>query len=405
VVEEVGQEYKQIKIGDLCEKVSNIGSIKSDKKYLYVDISSIDRTNKKITQTTEIESGSQPSRAKQIVKRDDVLVSTVRPNLNAVALVGNDYNNQIASTGYCVLRPSSDRLFAKYLFYWVTTDMFINDMVKKSSGANYPAVSDKIVRLSKIPLPPLPTQRKIAEVLDRADALRQRQRQIIAHYDQLAQSVFLDMFGDPVTNPKGWEVDLLGNHTIMVGSGSTPKGGESAYKDEGNLFIRSQNVRNNRVDLNGIFYIDDFMHNSMKRTWVKNYDMLLNITGASIGRAAVYQGENDVANVNQHVCIIRVDDGNLSSIFLHYHLIQKNFQKKILGVNAGGTREAFNFKQIKRFQLILPHLDLQNQFAEIIQRIETQKQRQQEELAKSEELFQSLLQRAFRGELFTEVAP
>ena len=99
-------------------------------------------------------------------------------------------------------------------------------MVRRATGASYPAVSDRIVWESKIPLPPLPEQRRIAELLDKADALRAKRRAALAQLDTLTQSIFLNVFGDPVTNPKEWAEVALSAHTSKIGSGATPLGGE-----------------------------------------------------------------------------------------------------------------------------------------------------------------------------------
>ncbi|HHQ4765686.1 TPA: restriction endonuclease subunit S, partial [Aeromonas veronii] len=142
-----------------------------------------------------------PSRARQLVKENDLLIATVRPNLNGVALVTADFDGATASTGYCVLRANKNKLDERYLFYWVQSVHFIRDMISKATGANYPAVSDKIIFDSKIPLPPLAEQKRIAAILDKADAIRQKRQQAIALADDFLRSIFLDMFGDPVTNP------------------------------------------------------------------------------------------------------------------------------------------------------------------------------------------------------------
>lgn len=101
-----------------------------------------------------------------------MLVSTVRPNLNSVAIVTEEFSGATASTGYTVLRPLPQIWDTQYLFHWVKTDHFINEMVKLATGQSYPAVSDKIILNSKIPLPALVEQRRIASILDQADALR-----------------------------------------------------------------------------------------------------------------------------------------------------------------------------------------------------------------------------------------
>ena len=200
-----------------------------DEQFEYVDISSVDRSAKAITSVARIACADAPSRARQLIRARDILVSTVRPNLNGVARVPSDLDGATASTGYCVLRPKPDLVDHDYLFHWVKTDSFVSEMTRRSTGANYPAVTDRVVRESIIPLPPLPEQRRIAAILDKADALRQKRRAAIAKLDQLLQSVFLEMFGDPVTNPRNAAVVSLGDlATVRTGrldaNASSPDG-------------------------------------------------------------------------------------------------------------------------------------------------------------------------------------
>ena len=195
-------------IGDHVKKVLSWNPIQMipDKEFHYIDLSSIDKDSKEIDlkSVQKLLGKNAPSRARQIVTLNDILIATVRPNLNGVAIIKNEFENGTASTGYCVLRVK-DSLDTNYLIHWLQTKYFIQEMVNKASGASYPAVSDKIIKESKIPLPPIEQQKKIAAILDAADDLRQKDKALLTKYDELAQSLFLDMFGDPVLNPKNWD--------------------------------------------------------------------------------------------------------------------------------------------------------------------------------------------------------
>lgn len=162
--------------------------------------------------------------------------------------------------------------------------------------------------------------------------------------------------------PNGWEWTNLGKLTNKVGSGVTPKGGSNSYKSSGIPLIRSQNVLWGTLDLKDVAFIDDSQHEKMKGSVVCKGDVLLNITGASIGRAAV--SNLDEANVNQHVCIIRSD--KLDPEFLRDFLLSFNGQKQIEQFQAGGNRQGLNFEQIKSFKLPLPPLSEQRKIAKIL---------------------------------------
>ncbi len=250
-------------------------------------------------------------------------------------------------------------------------------------------------------LPPLEEQKKIAKILDKADEIRQKKKRANDKQDEFLKSTFISMFGDPIKNEKGLSIVKVGELTTLVSSGSTPLGGSSVYQDEGILFIRSQNVLMNRFDFTDIAHISDEIYNSMARTQVQENDVLLNITGASIGRIHRYMLK-DKANVNQHVCIIRPILDKVSPVYLEYCIGNPNYQYNILRQNSGATRQAFNFEQIKGFNIPLPNIEEQNKFATIVEKVEKQKQKNELVIEQMNNLFNSLSQRAFKGELAEE---
>ena len=172
-----------------------------------------------------------------------------------------------------------------------------------------------------------------------------------------------------------WEIVKVGTITTKVGSGVTPKGGETVYRSQGHPFVRSQNVGWGRLLLNDIAYIDEETHKKQLNTALELNDVLLNITGASIGRCAVANEMIVNGNVNQHVCIIR-SNGTVDSEFLCNYLLSNYGQKQIDSFQAGGNRQGLNFEQIKSIRICIPTLDEQKHIAKLLcainQRIETQ---------------------------------
>lgn len=152
---------------------------------------------------------------------------------------------------------------------------------------------------------------------------------------------------------KGWTFERLASKTKKVGSGITPTGGEKNYKQSGRPFVRSQNIGWGKLLLDDVAYIDEETHNSFSSTQIAVFDVLLNITGASIGRSAVADARIEGGNVNQHVCIIRVKPNELHPFFLNQYLISHDGQKQIDSFQAGGNRQGLNFEQIKSFRIPL----------------------------------------------------
>ena len=166
-----------------------------------------------------------------------------------------------------------------------------------------------------------------------------------------------------------WEKCTIGELTIKVGSGVTPRGGEAVYKTEGHPFVRSQNVGLGQLLLDDIAYIDEDTHQRQKNTELQLDDVLLNITGASIGRSAIATKEIAGGNVNQHVCIIRTQD-NLISSFLCNFLLSSYGQKQIDSFQAGGNRQGLNFEQIKSIKIAIPTVNEQYKIAQLLQLVE-----------------------------------
>ena len=195
-----------VALRDVVKPVATWNPLRADldDAFNYIDLSAVDQETKQIVAARELSCAEAPSRARQLVVTGDVLISTVRPNLNGVAQITAEFDGATASTGFCVLRPDTAKLNASYLFQWVKSGNFVDDMVRKATGASYPAVSDRIVGDSLIPLPPLPEQRRIAAILDQAETLRTQRRAALTQLDSLTQSLFLDMFGDARIDHERW---------------------------------------------------------------------------------------------------------------------------------------------------------------------------------------------------------
>ena len=166
-----------------------------------------------------------------------------------------------------------------------------------------------------------------------------------------------------------WKETKIGDITSKVGSGVTPKGGSAVYKTSGHLFIRSQNVGNGRFLLDDVAYIDEATHKKQINTELKDGDVLLNITGASIGRTTVVNKNVEGGNVNQHVCIIRLLEDYSPNYKCNY-LLSYGGQKQIDSFQAGGNREGLNFEQIRSIKFFIPSFREQSKIASLLSLLE-----------------------------------
>ena len=191
-----------IKLKDLCEKEERFVAPNDDAHIDYVDISSVDNKSKSLTKYDTYIFAEAPSRARKRVKHGDVIVSTVRPNLNAVARFNiQTPHTPIASTGFCVLRHKSD-VDPIYIYFFCISPNFVRQMVAKATGASYPAVSDTIVREAKIPKHTAEKRVRIVSTLSKAKEIIEYRRAQLAKLDELVKCRFVEMFGDIEVNPR-----------------------------------------------------------------------------------------------------------------------------------------------------------------------------------------------------------
>lgn len=195
----------------------------AESEFIYIDVASVDNQSKRITQAKQMVSSAAPSRARKVVRAGDVIVSTIRPNLNAVALVPHDLDGQIASTGFCVLRAEPHVVLPEYLFYFVRSKAFVDGLTQLVAGAMYPAVTDGQVLEQCIRLPSLQEQRRIVDFLSRAEGIVHLRRLAQAKTQAIIPALFLDMFGDPAFNTKGWPSLPLSDLLVSIDSGKSPK--------------------------------------------------------------------------------------------------------------------------------------------------------------------------------------
>lgn len=334
-----------------------------------------------------------------VLKEGD-LVLTVRGTIGKVGLVRAELAGANITANLIRLSPKFDVILGEYLKHLLLSPSVRNELDKLSPSTTIKTITAPNLKSLDVPIPPLDTQRKIVAILDKAEETKRLRARANELTQTMLQSVFLEMFGDPVTNPKGWDTTPIGSVTSLISSGSTPLGGSSVYTDHGILFIRSQNVLMNHLSKEDMVNITHETHKNMRRTWVKKGDILFNITGASIGRVAWFNGEDDSANVNQHVCIIRPIKERIVTEFLSYHLSMQSYQNKIMANQSGATRQAFNFSQIREFEMIAPEYSLQKQFAEAVWEVQKTQSCQKAARCKNDDLFNAIVTKAFTGELF-----
>ena len=344
----------------------------------YIDISSIDNINQCLTGTTSFKMLDAPSRAQQKVEYGDILISTVRPNLRNIAIVNDDATNLVASSGFCVLRIN-DAALRRYVFYYVVSNKFTAYLEKLTNGANYPAVKETDVRKALIPIPPKPTQLSIVSELDKLNELIRIKKEQLKDYDALAQSIFYEMFGDPVVNEKGWEMISLSelsmypNERIAINqlSPSQYVGVENLIKDRGGVrFSNSLPKANSAIAYKENDILLGNIRPYLKKIWLADKG------GGASG----------------DVVIIRISNRKITPVFLFKVLSSDSFFEYDNTYTKGAKMPRGDRKVIAKFGVILPPLPLQQSFAHKIEQIEQQKAAIQKTITDLETLLAARMQ-------------
>ena len=345
-------------IGQVTEPVGTWNPLasKPGMTFQYIDLSAIDNERKCISSASSLETDQAPSRARQLVATGDVLVSTVRPNLNAVAVVPPDLNGATASTGFAVLRPGS-LVEGRHPFHWVRSARFVREMMRRATGASYPAVSDRIVKESILPLPPLDEQRQIASILDVADELQAKRRTTLTLLDDLAQSIYNELLASSQWNVVRL-IDLCRNpDDIRCGPFGTQLA-KSEFRDEGVPLWGIKNV-NSRFALPPWEYLDPDTAERLAQYAIIPGDIVMTRKG-TVGNCAVYPTALEPGVMHSDLLRIRVDTSKVLPILLAHVLQKSNHVATQLGaIASGAVMPGINVTKLKQLTVPIPPMAVQ----------------------------------------------
>jgi type I restriction enzyme S subunit len=331
---------------------------------------------------------------KQKIRKHDVLIAASSGSLDVVGKAAPALEDFEGGFGaFCkVLRPHKN-VDPAYFAQFFKTPEYRRTVSSLAAGANINNLRNEDLDGLQIPLPPLGEQKRIAAILDAADALRAKRRETLAQLDTLLQSTFLDMFGDPVTNPKGLPLKNLGDVCdVRDGTHDSPK-----YLELGHPLLTSKNFKNGKIDFNGASLIseEDF-HQINKRSKVDIGDLVMPMIG-TIGNPVLV--ERDPIFAIKNVALIKFHNGSPDNRFVRQLLCSNYFDHVTAKANRGGTQKFVALKDLRKMPIPLPSIDLQKKFTTIVESIEQQKTRLRAHLTELDTLFASLQDRAFKGAL------
>ncbi len=326
----------------------------------------------------------------QMLPKGAILLTSRAP-IGNVAIAGRA---MCTNQGFKSLVPGKD-VFGPYLYHCIKR--YSNKLESLGNGATFKEVSKKIVEDFEIPLPPLKEQKRIAAILDKADAIRRKRQQAIKLADDFFRSVFLDMFGDPVTNPKGFAVSKLGDNCENLFLGLTSA---VDYVDDENGYplVRAKDINTGELCFEDVKYISAEQHKKLtKNQLTRKGDLLVSKSG-TLGTCAIVRTDIEFSTY-ESIFTVRPDTSKLD---LHYlvHLLQnKGFKEKLVGNKVGGTVAHLNLKMFRDFKIGVPPLEKQKEFSLKIRKCEAKIEKYNQSGRYSDLLFGSLNQKAFSGEL------
>ena len=318
-----------------------------------------------------------------IEANDIVLRLTDLQNDHTSLRVGQSLERGIITSAYTTLRPSS-LVYPRYLYYVLHAYDLIKGFYGMGAGVRQGLNYDE-VKTIKVPFPTMNEQKAIAAYLDdqvaQIDSIIAEAQASIEEYKQWKAAVVFEAItkgidpNAPMRDsgiswigkiPVGWTMCPIKRLTTKIGSGKTTSGGAEVYSDSGVLFLRSQNIYDTGLALDDVSHISDEIDNEMKNTRVEYKDVLLNITGGSIGRCCLYDLPDIRANVNQHVCILRTKQKELLPEFLRYFW-NSSIGPVVVGYyQTGGNRQGLNFEQIGRVKVPLCSLETQKRIVDYL---------------------------------------
>ena len=294
----------------------------------------------------------------------------------------------------CLVYKSNKNVNLSLINKYLRTNIYLLENGFKGAGLRH--ISRDYISNITIPLPERNLQDKIVTELDLIEKTITNHNDVLKKYDTLIKSRFIEMFGDPVENPKQWIIEKLKSLTSKIGSGATPKGGRESYISEGISLVRSMNVYNGFFEYEGLAHITEAQAKELDNVTLQENDVLFNITGASVARCCILPKDVLPARVNQHVSILRTTE-KLNPVYLSNLLISDTEQRVLLGIGGAGgaTREAITKTELESLDIPVPPLELQQQFAAFVQQIDKSKFAVQKSLEKAETLYKSLMQEYF----------
>jgi type I restriction enzyme S subunit len=299
--------------------------------------------------------------------------------------------------GWLLLRPRNKNVDQDYFYHLLGSPEIYARFASRAGGATVKNLNSEIVREVEIPLPPLEDQKRIAAILDQADALRRLRRRALDRLNTLGQAIFHEMFGDPVLNPMGWPKQAIGDLCSRISVGVVVRPA-SYYQESGVPALRGTNIKPDGIDISDLVYFSTKDNDgALKKSRIWQGDVIAVRSGRP-GLSAVVPAEFHGAN-SIDILISTPNPKQLSSFYLRDFLNSAGGRKLVLSESRGQVQQHFNVKSLSEGEILLPPLDIQYLYVDRLMKLGESVERARAAFDAQEDLFASLQHRAFRGEL------
>ncbi|ELC8372922.1 restriction endonuclease subunit S [Clostridium perfringens] len=337
---------------------------------------------------------NKPSRANQNVNVGEVIFAKMKDTKKTL-VIDEESKDIIVSTGFYVLKPSK-QILSKYLYHYLNSDYFLNQKNKLSKGATQCALNNEGLSNITIYMYNLETQKKIVEILDKAQELIDKRKVQIEILDLLVKSKFIEMFGDLEHNINKFNKVKMKEicNKITDGTHKTPN-----YLNEGIKFISAKDIKTGKLDLTNTKYISvEEYYEIQKRCQLENGDILLSKSG-SIGTPVVLDVDEPLG-IFESLAVLKIKNNIVNNIYVCEFLRSYSAQRKILFGTKGISIKHLHLNVLRELEILIPPIELQNKFADFAKQVDKLKFEMEKSLKELEDNFNSLMQKAFKGKLF-----
>ena len=341
---------------------------------------------------TDCQYTSEMVNDKYYSKKGDIYVALSGATTGKIGILESD-GIHIINQRVGVVRRKNDNVPKEYIKYFLLRQT--NRILKEAAGCAQPNISPKQIAAYEIPEIANDKMQEESYILDKLSfAIAQRKNELL-QLDNLIKARFVELFGDTVINPMGWEEHRLDEYIDFLTSGS--RGWAQYFVDEENeLFITIKNVKNNHITLDNVQYIEAPKNKEAERTRVKAGDLLISIT-ADLGRTGVVDDEiaEKGAYINQHLSLVRLDKTRINPLYVSYFLETQGGKIQFESKNQNGVKAGLNFDAIKSLKILVPPLDIQESYLDFVAQVDKSKVVVQKALEETQILFDSLMQEYF----------